>query len=290
MTDWPDASTQLPCCAPAPVSTRLVPLKPTSMMTVEPGGDRRCRGCHGGLGARGDDERAVDLQVPFGARIVASTNAPSVPALAIEQPSPSCHGVARPAAVSGLAGTAIEQFIEAAAWAAVWFMLIAAPVPSTGVVATSPSVVVATAPLANELAGGDGRGRSSGARTGAWRGRRARRGRPAGGRRGRRARSRVVMPAERRLVDVRRPVACYREDHPERYAQRHWNSYRDRNARSTPSLRSASRCRPLAREHSIHLRRVRCHWLPLDYVRPAEGGGWGIIQDSLQPRLRRYPR
>ena len=36
MTDWPDASTQLPCCAPAPVSTRLVPLKPTSMITLEP--------------------------------------------------------------------------------------------------------------------------------------------------------------------------------------------------------------------------------------------------------------
>jgi hypothetical protein len=33
-------------------------------------------------------------------------------------------------------------------------MLMAAPVPSTGVVATSPSVLVAMAPLANELAGG----------------------------------------------------------------------------------------------------------------------------------------
>jgi hypothetical protein len=33
-------------------------------------------------------------------------------------------------------------------------MLIAAPVPSTGVVATSPSVWVATAPVSNELAGG----------------------------------------------------------------------------------------------------------------------------------------
>jgi hypothetical protein len=71
----------------------------------------------------------------------------AVPALAIEQPSPSCHGVARPAAVSGLAGTASEQFIEAAAWAAVWCGLTAAPVPpSTGVVATSPSCPVAAAP------------------------------------------------------------------------------------------------------------------------------------------------
>jgi hypothetical protein len=33
-------------------------------------------------------------------------------------------------------------------------MLIAAPVPSTGVVATSPSVWAATAPVSNELAGG----------------------------------------------------------------------------------------------------------------------------------------
>ena len=86
--------------------------------------------------------------------MVASTNAPSVPALAIEQPSPSCHGVARPAAVSGLAGTVSEQFSEAAASAAVWLRLMAAPVPSTGAVATSPSCVVASAPPANELAGG----------------------------------------------------------------------------------------------------------------------------------------
>jgi hypothetical protein len=73
--------------------------------------------------------------------------------LAIEQPSPSCHGVARPAAVSGLAGALSEQFIEVAACAAVWCVLMAAPVPSTGVVATSPSWAVAIAPLANESAG-----------------------------------------------------------------------------------------------------------------------------------------
>jgi len=52
-----------------------------------------------------------------------------------------------------LAGTASEQFIDAAAWAGVWFRLIAAPVPSTGAVATSPSLNVAVGPLANELAG-----------------------------------------------------------------------------------------------------------------------------------------
>src|SRR6201987_2092122 len=86
--------------------------------------------------------------------MVASTNAPSVPALAIEQPSPSCHGVARPVALSGLAGTASVQFIEAAASAAGCFMLMPAPVPSTGFVARSPSCWVAVWPLANELAGG----------------------------------------------------------------------------------------------------------------------------------------
>ena len=75
-----------------------------------------------------------------------------MPALAIEQPSPSCHGVARPAALSGLAGTLSEQFIEVAACAAVCLVSIAAPVPSTGLVATSPSWAVATAPPANELA------------------------------------------------------------------------------------------------------------------------------------------
>src|SRR5215831_3101545 len=80
-------------------------------------------------------------------------NAPWVPALAIEQPSPSCHGVARPCAVSGLAGTVSEQFIDSAAWAGVWFMLMASPAPSTGVVARPPSLNVATGPLANELAG-----------------------------------------------------------------------------------------------------------------------------------------
>jgi hypothetical protein len=74
--------------------------------------------------------------------------------LAIEQPSPSCQGVARPAAVSGFAGTASEQLSEAAAWAALWWVLMAAPVPSTGTVATSPSCAAARVPPANEFAGG----------------------------------------------------------------------------------------------------------------------------------------
>src|ERR1700751_1553725 len=85
--------------------------------------------------------------------MVASTTAPWVPALAIEQPSPSCHGVARPCALSGLAGTASVQFIDAAASAGVWFRLMALPAPSTGAVATSPSWNWAIRPAANELAG-----------------------------------------------------------------------------------------------------------------------------------------
>src|SRR5579859_953391 len=79
--------------------------------------------------------------------MVASTNAPCVPAFAIEQPSPSCHGVARPCADSGLAGTVMEQLPDAAACAAVWFRLIALPAPSTGALATSPSWRMAIGPL-----------------------------------------------------------------------------------------------------------------------------------------------
>src|SRR5437763_29870 len=68
---------------------------------------------------------------PFGARMVASTNACSAE-LAIEQPSPSTHGVARPCADSGLAGAVIVQVPDAAAWSAFWFRLSALPAPSTG--------------------------------------------------------------------------------------------------------------------------------------------------------------
>src|SRR5580692_11151978 len=85
--------------------------------------------------------------------MVASTKAPSLPAFVIVQPSPSCHGVARPRALSGLLGTVSVQFIDAAACAAVWFRLMAAPVPSTGLVATSPSWRKAVCPLAKLAAG-----------------------------------------------------------------------------------------------------------------------------------------
>src|SRR5258707_11393618 len=60
--------------------------------------------------------------------MVAWTNAPRAPELAIVQPDcagvmpagpSSCHGVASPCAVSGLAGTMMRQFTLAAAAAAV---------------------------------------------------------------------------------------------------------------------------------------------------------------------------
>src|SRR5712691_11388364 len=68
---------------------------------------------------------------PFGARIVASMNTPSVAPLAQVQPSPSSHGVARPLALSGRAGTDTVQFVESAAWACVWVKLNAFPAAST---------------------------------------------------------------------------------------------------------------------------------------------------------------
>ena len=86
---------------------------------------------------------------------MASQNEASGPALSYEQPSPRFLGVAWPCALSGLAGTAIVQFIDAAASAAVWFRLIgvAPAAPLTGAVATSPSLNLATGPLAKEFAG-----------------------------------------------------------------------------------------------------------------------------------------
>jgi hypothetical protein len=69
----------------------------------------------------------------------------------IEQPSPSLYGVARPCAVSGFHGTDRVQFCDAVAWSADWLRLMAAPVPSTGLVATSPSCVVAIGPAAKSL-------------------------------------------------------------------------------------------------------------------------------------------
>jgi hypothetical protein len=53
-----------------------------------------------------------------------------------------------------LFGTVSVQFIDVAASAAVWSRLMAAPVPSTGLVARSPSGKKAVGPLAKVAAGG----------------------------------------------------------------------------------------------------------------------------------------
>src|SRR6516165_8544964 len=144
----------LPCRAPRPCSTRLLPLKPTSMITCDPRAMVGATGVAAGVVPAVMTSGLYTCSPPFGARMVASTNAPSVPVFASEQPSPSCHGVARPRALSGLAGTVSVQFIDAAAWAAVWFRLMAAPVPSTGLAARSPSGKNAVWPLAKLGAGG----------------------------------------------------------------------------------------------------------------------------------------
>src|SRR6202042_1089198 len=153
MTDWPSASTQLPWRAPRPSSSRLVPLKPTSMMTCDPRGILGTTGAAAAVVPASMTSGLYTCSAPFGDRMVASTNACSVP-VASEQPSPSCHGVARPRALSGLFGTVSVQFSDAAAWSAFWFRLMAAPVPSTGLVARSPSWLKAIRPVAKLGAAG----------------------------------------------------------------------------------------------------------------------------------------
>src|ERR1700722_3103799 len=153
MTDWPSASTQLPWRAPRPSSSRLVPLKPTSMMTCDPRGILGTTGAAAAVVPASMTSGLYTCSVPFGDKMVASTNACSVP-VASEQPSPSCHGVASPRALSGLFGTVSVQFSEAAAWSAFWFRLIAAPVPSTGLVARSPSWLKAIRPVSKFAAAG----------------------------------------------------------------------------------------------------------------------------------------
>ena len=71
--------------------------------------------------------------------MVASTNTPSLPPLAQVQPSPSSHGVARPAALSGLAGTDTVQLVELAASAVVWVKLKAFPAASTAFDPAAPA-------------------------------------------------------------------------------------------------------------------------------------------------------
>ena len=106
---------QWPCRAPRPTRASALPLNPALRMTCEP------RAIVGGVGATAGvlpwliTSGLYTWIWPFGARIVASMNTPSVPPFAQVQPSPSTHGVARPLAVSGRSGTVTVQFVESAA-------------------------------------------------------------------------------------------------------------------------------------------------------------------------------
>src|SRR2546429_3280961 len=115
MIELQSASMQLPWRAPGPTSASALPLNRRLRMTWEPAA------IVGGVGATAGvvpwliTSGSYTCSWPFGDRIVASTNTPSVPPLAHVQPSPSTQGEASPWAVSGLAGTETAQFIEAAA-------------------------------------------------------------------------------------------------------------------------------------------------------------------------------
>src|SRR5256714_13178018 len=121
---------QLPCRAPRPTRATALPLAPTLRMTCEP------RAIVGGVGATSGvvpwsiTSGLYTVSWPFGARIVASMNTPSVAPLAQVQPSPSSHGVARPLAVSGRAGTVTVQFVESPASACGRANLNAPPAPA----------------------------------------------------------------------------------------------------------------------------------------------------------------
>ena len=101
-------------------------------------------------------------------------NTPSVPPLAQVQPSPSSHGVARPLALSGRAGTVTVQFVESAASACVWAKLNAAPAASTafaparpgrpaGLMGGMPATVAAVVAGADAAAEPDADGQGTGA-------------------------------------------------------------------------------------------------------------------------------
>src|SRR5215469_2318940 len=162
MIEFPNASRHRPRAAPRPSSTTLLPLNPTSMMTWEPRGILGRAGLTAGVVPCEMTSGLYTMSRPFGARIVASTNAASF-GLASEQPSPSRHGVASPRALSGRAGTISVQFSVSAACAAVWFRLMGLPAGSTGFIPARPgwpasglTAGVAAAALAPAVPDGQG--------------------------------------------------------------------------------------------------------------------------------------
>ena len=87
---------QFPCVTPGPTTASALPLNPTLRMTCEPAAIVGAVGATAGVVPWLITSGLYTVSWPFGARIVASMNTPSVPPFAQVQPSPSCHGVARP--------------------------------------------------------------------------------------------------------------------------------------------------------------------------------------------------
>src|SRR6476659_9194380 len=165
---------QLPCCAPAPTRASALPLKPRLRMTCEPAAIVGATGATAGVVPWLITSGLYTWIWPFGARIVASMETPSVPPLAQVQPSPSSHGVARPLAVSGRSGTVTVQFVESAASASVWVKLNAFPAASTafeparparpgGLMGGMPATVAAVVAGADAAAEPDADGQGTGA-------------------------------------------------------------------------------------------------------------------------------
>ncbi len=112
----------------APTWVRLVPLKPKSMVTTAPAGSVGTTGVAAGWVPWVMTSGSYTDSLPVaGSRIVAWTNAPRLPKLAMVQPDAcgvipfgpvSWYGVARPCADSGFAGTTMSQDTLAAAAAA----------------------------------------------------------------------------------------------------------------------------------------------------------------------------
>src|ERR1700733_14366202 len=133
------ASMQLPWRTPGPTTASAFPLNPTLRMTCEP------RAIVGGAGATSGwvpwviTSGLYTWSWPFGDRIVASMNTPSLSPFSQVHPSPSTHGVARPLALSGFFGTDTVQFVEAAAWAVVWLKLNGSPAASTASAPATPA-------------------------------------------------------------------------------------------------------------------------------------------------------
>ena len=103
----------------------MVPLNPTSIVTIAPAGSVGTTGAIAGVVPRVITSGSYTANFPVaGSRIVACTKAPRLAELAVVQPDAagvippapvSCHGVARPAALSGSAGTMMSQLTFAAA-------------------------------------------------------------------------------------------------------------------------------------------------------------------------------